>query len=253
MKLMGTTIRTMLRGRRDRAHAMPKSLAERFPDIDATTLGHIEACRAFTMTSPERLLALIQAVDYVSQHQIPGDIVECGVWKGGSMMAVARTLVANGGTDRDLRLFDTFEGMPPADDVDRDLRGNSATRLLAEEDPLTSKVWAIAQLEEVVRNLSTTGYPSERIHYIKGKVEDTIPQQAPPSISLLRLDTDWYTSTRHELVHLFPRLSPGGVLIIDDYGHWEGARRAVDEYIREHSLRLLLCRIDYTGRMAIKP
>jgi O-methyltransferase len=69
---------------------------------------------------------------------------------------------------------------------------------------------------------------------------------------LLRLDTDWYDSTRHELVHLFPRLSQGGVLIIDDYGHWKGARQAVDDYLKESGTRLLLNRIDYTGRIAVK-
>ena len=75
--------------------------------------------------------------------------------------------------------------------------------------------------------------------------------EAPEQISLLRLDTDWYESTKHELVHLSPKLSVG-VLIVDDYGHWEGARRAVDEYIDELQLRILLCRIDYTGRVAVK-
>jgi hypothetical protein len=88
--------------------------------------------------------------------------------------------------------------------------------------------------------------------FIKGKVEETIPEQAPAQIALLRLDTDWYESTYHELVHLYPRLSPGGILIIDDYGHWAGARKAVDEYFAEHRLNLFLHRIDYTGRICIK-
>src|ERR1051325_10354963 len=88
---------------------------------------------------------------------------------------------------------------------------------------------------------------------LEGTVEETIPAQAPERIALLRLDTDWYESTRHELVHLYPRLVPGGVLIIDDYGHWEGARKAVDEYIAQNNLRLFLNRIDYAGRLAIKP
>ena len=87
---------------------------------------------------------------------------------------------------------------------------------------------------------------------VPGLVEDTVPSQAPEVIALLRLDTDWYKSTWHELEHLYPRLSVGGVLIIDDYGHWEGARRAVDEFIEAKGLRLFLSRIDYTGRLAIK-
>jgi hypothetical protein len=100
--------------------------------------------------------------------------------------------------------------------------------------------------------MDSTGYPSDLINYVEGKVEETIPVNAPDQISLLRLDTDWYESTKHELIHLYPRLVEGGVLIIDDYGHWQGARRAVDEYIEENNLPLLLCRIDYTGRITVK-
>jgi hypothetical protein len=205
------------------------------------------------MTSPERLHALVTAVEHVTRAGIPGDFVECGVWKGGSMMAVARTLLKRGCSDRTLWLFDTFDGMPPPSDVDCDLHGRSASSLLAAEDRETSLFWAVAPLAAVRYNLESTGYPAERIRYVQGRVEDTLPARAPDLIALLRLDTDWYSSTRHELVHLFPRLSPGGVLIVDDYGHWQGCRRAVDEFIEEQRIAMLLCRIDYTGRIAVKP
>jgi O-methyltransferase len=101
-------------------------------------------------------------------------------------------------------------------------------------------------------NLAQTKYPAERIHYIQGKVEDTVPQNAPPTLALLRLDTDWYESTRHELKHLFPLLIDGGFLIIDDYGHWEGARKAVDEFLAGSAKKYFLHRIDNTGRLIIK-
>jgi hypothetical protein len=123
---------------------------------------------------------------------------------------------------------------------------------LAASDPATSSVWARSPLDEVRRNLLATGYPADRVRFVVGRVEDTLPDQAPESIALLRLDTDWYASTRHELVHLFPRLAVGGVLLIDDYGHWQGARQAVDEYLAQTGARLLLQRIDVTGRLAIK-
>ena len=110
-----------------------------------------------------------------------------------------------------------------------------------------------AGFDEVRRNLASTGYPSDRLHFIRGRVEDTIPASAPESIALLRLDTDWYESTRHELTHLYPRLVRGGVLIIDDYGHWQGARQATDEYFSVLGSPVLLHRIDYTGRIAVKP
>jgi len=105
--------------------------------------------------------------------------------------------------------------------------------------------------ETVYKNLLTTGYPEERIHMVRGPVEETLPQQAPERLALLRLDTDWYESTRRELVHLYPRLSDGGVLIVDDYGHWSGARRAVDEYFGQVGSRTFLSPLDYTGRLAV--
>lgn len=110
----------------------------------------------------------------------------------------------------------------------------------------------LSPLDETKQNVFSAGYPKDKIHFIKGKVEDTIPENMPKQIALLRLDTDWYESTKHELTHLFLLLQPNGVLIIDDYGHWKGARKAVDEYIPDKNIRILLNRIDYTGRIAIK-
>jgi O-methyltransferase len=95
-----------------------------------------------------------------------------------------------------------------------------------------------------------TQYEPARLHFIQGDVMETLPKDAPSEIAVLRLDTDWYESTRHELIHLYPRLVVGGVLIIDDYGHLLGARKATDEYLDGH--RILLDRIDYSARIAIK-
>ena len=100
--------------------------------------------------------------------------------------------------------------------------------------------------------MNSTGYDQGLVHLVKGRVEETIPEHAPDSIAFLRLDTDWYESTKHELEHLFPRLSRHGVLIVDDYGHWKGARKAVDEYFAENKIKILLSRVDYTGRVAVK-
>ena len=208
--------------------------------------------RTLTMTSPERLNAMIKAVEYIEANKIEGDIVECGVWRGGSMMASALTLQRLGSFSRYLYLFDTFDGMPPPTDADTDKFGQTAASLLATEERESSAVWAVANLECVKSNLATLDYPQNFIHFIEGTVETTIPNRAPESIAILRLDTDWYESTRHELEHLYPRLVEGGVLIIDDYGHWQGARKAVDEYIATNNIRIYLHWIDYTGRIAIK-
>jgi O-methyltransferase len=219
-------------------------------DFSPSILKTIASVEEFTMTSPERIASLVNAVEYIEKQNIQGDIVECGVWRGGSMMSVAYTLMRLN-RHRRLHLFDTFEGMPPPTDKDVNLRGEEASKLLKKSDR-SAWVWAECQIDEVRRNMESTGYAPENVNYIVGKVEDTIPANAPEKIALLRLDTDWYESTRHELIHLFPRLSRGGVLIIDDYGHWQGARRAVDEYFEENNLPILLCRIDYTGRIALK-
>jgi len=209
--------------------------------------------REFTMTGPGRLLGLIGAVRYISQNKIPGSFVECGVWRGGSMMAAAYTLLALGDTSRDLYLFDTFEGLTAPTAADSTFSGQSADSLLANEKKQAGTgIWCVAGIEDVKANLLSTGYPAERLHFVKGSVEETLPAAAPDQLALLRLDTDWYESTRHELLHLYPRLVRRGVLIIDDYGHWQGARKAVDEYFDAAPMRPLLSRLDYTGRIAVK-
>lgn len=206
-----------------------------------------------TMTSPQRIFSLIEAIKYIEVNKLEGAIVECGVWKGGSMMTAAITLSNLGNNKRHLFLYDTFEGMSDPTDSDISVGGQSARDLLkANEDRDQNPVWAYSALEEVTNNLSSTGYPAQNIHYIQGKVEETIPKTIPDKIAILRLDTDWYESTRHELEHLFPLLVDNGVLIIDDYGHWAGARKAVDEYFRNLKIIPYLSRIDETGRIVIK-
>jgi hypothetical protein len=206
-----------------------------------------------TLTSPERIYSLIEAVKYISRNKIPGAIVECGVWKGGSMMAAAEALRLQDDTTRKLFLYDTFEGMSTPGDLDKTWAGEAASGLLGSDaDKEKNLLWCYSTLETVQQGMKAIGYPEEQIHYVRGKVEDTIPATVPGEIALLRLDTDWYESTRHELLHLFPLLSKGGVLILDDYGHWQGARKAVDEYFDQHPQPILLNRIDETGRIAIK-
>ncbi|MFE6037777.1 TylF/MycF/NovP-related O-methyltransferase [Streptomyces sp. NPDC056452] len=226
--------------------------APRFPaDYDDEAKDIIRAVKPYTMTSPERLNAFVLATRHIVKHDIPGDIVECGVWRGGSMQACAKTLLSLGETGRDLYLFDTYEGMTPptAEDLRRD--GRPAQELL-DAQGRDRPIWAVASLEDVQAGFENVPYPKDRIHYVQGKVEDTVPEQAPGQISILRLDTDWYASTKHELEHLYARLVSGGVLLIDDYGYWQGSRQAVDEFLEETGAQLLLLRMD-EGRIAVKP
>jgi O-methyltransferase len=229
--------------------------SEQLADLDPGFLALYERCRPFTMTTVERMSALHDAVRYVTAGGVAGDYVECGVWRGGSSMLAALTFEQLGDRDRDLWLYDTFEGMPEPtseDGVDPIL-GTDAHEEWARNQTGDVNLWCYGPLEEVERNMRGTGVVPDRLHFVKGKVEDTIPGDVPERIALLRLDTDWYESTLHELVHLYPRLVPGGVLVLDDYGHWPGARQAVDEYFAEQGIALLLNRVDNSGRIAIKP
>jgi len=209
--------------------------------------------RPFTMTSPDRLNALCLAAKYISANRIEGDIVECGVWRGGSMLAVTHVLNAMNDRSRTLWMYDTFEGMSIPTEHDHDILGVSAREMLRKEKKSAdSDIWCYASLQDVQENMKKSDYPAQRIRFIQGKVEETLKKFVPEKIALLRLDTDWYESTRVEMEVLFPRLSRGGVLIIDDYGHWQGARKAIDDYLATHDIKILLNRIDYTGRIAVK-
>ncbi|HEX3794025.1 MAG TPA: TylF/MycF/NovP-related O-methyltransferase [Acidimicrobiales bacterium] len=221
------------------------------PDYDEATVALYGKVKPYTLTSHERVFALRQAVAYVVNAKIPGAFVECGVWRGGSMLVIAHTLVEMGATDRDLYLFDTFESMPPPGSLDIDVWGTPAADVY--DAALASPVYAYIPQDQIHALLVATGYPAERLHFVKGMVEDTIPEHAPVQIALCRLDTDWYESTAHEMEHLYPRITPSGVLLIDDYGHYMGSRQAVDEYMAKHHLALLLNRIDFTGRLIVVP
>ena len=219
----------------------------------------VERALPFTMTGLPRLVALVDAVRYCVSRDVPGDLVECGVWRGGSVFAMILTLQELGVEDRDIHLFDTFEGMTAPTQHDTSPIDPPALETWRQAEQKRERAWTEAfgpdsfSEEQVRATVLETGYPTERLHFVKGPVEDTLPAHAPERLALLRLDTDWYESTRHELEHLYPRLATGGVLIVDDYGHWEGARRAVDEYFEARGERPLLSRVDYTCRIAVKP
>lgn len=204
------------------------------------------------MTSHEKVYGLCQAVRYVVRHDIPGSIVECGVWRGGSMLAVARLLDHLEASERDLYLFDTYEGMTEPTDRDVQISNNKTAQERLDNADQGSLVWAVASLEDVRQGFEQVRYPRERIHFVQGPVEETVPEQAPEQIAILRLDTDWYASTQHELAHLYHRLAPGGVLIIDDYGTWQGSKDATDEFLAESEEPLLVLRAG-KGRIAVKP
>jgi hypothetical protein len=207
----------------------------------------------FTMTGAERGYALYRGALHLIESELPGAFIECGVWKGGSALLMALTILASGAPARDIFIFDTFEGMPEPGDEDRIAWSDEPVRERWERQDFAH--WAVGE-ERVAQLIASSGYPMEKVHLVRGKVEETLPgalaDPAMRRIALLRLDTDWYASTRAELEHLYPRLVPGGILIIDDYGHFTGARKAVDDYFAGTDKTPFLARVDYTGRVGIK-
>lgn len=226
--------------------------------LTGSDLAMVERAQPYSMTPPARLVAVMDAVEYVTSRGVPGAFVECGVWLGGSVLMMILTLQRLGLDDRDVYLYDTFEGMTEPTAVDTSPFDGAATDIWQQASASGQRAFdylfspEMFRLDKVQEVIHATGYPRERVHFVVGPVEETVPGTAPDEIAVLRLDTDWYGSTHHEMVHLYPRLSRAGVLIIDDYGHWEGARRAVDEYLASSGETLLLSRIDYSARIAVK-
>jgi len=227
---------------------VPRTPPPHYLQLDQRYAAIIKAVEPFTMTPYEKIAAMVDATRYVAREKIPGGIVECGVWRGGSMMAAALAL-RELDDFRDLYLFDTYAGMSPPTDKDIDYQGVKAAGRYLESHAGDHNEWCFAMLEEVQKNLRSTGYPEKRCYFVKGSVLETLPCRQPEEIAILRLDTDWYESTLHELKHLYPRLSHRGVLIIDDYGYWQGCQKAVDEFFAEKGP--FFCRIDSTGLLGV--
>jgi len=207
----------------------------------------------YTMVDPSGAHAAWEAVNYVSQRRISGAFVECGVWRGGISMLMALR-ATDLGEKREKFLYDTFEGMSEPTEYDSDKNGVDAALLLKQSSRIdeSDSVWAYASQKAVGINFQSVGCMDKDVHLVKGKVEDTIPHTIPKEIAILRLDTDWYESTKHELEYLYPRLQPGGVLLIDDYGYWAGCRKAVDEYFSEKAPKPYMTFLQNGGITAIK-
>jgi len=199
----------------------------------------------WTMVSAEHYNLALSAVEEVNKKGIPGDIVECGVWKGGMSMSMA-LMNLRSNTERRFWLFDTFEGLPePDSEFDdeeakihyKDLKqGKNTSKILRSKVNLGMEEgkWNYGPIDVVKQNMLYTTYPADKLNFVKGKVEDTLKMVAlPEKIAILRLDTDWYRSTKAELEILWERLQSGGILLVDDYCSWQGARTAVDEFFEE--------------------
>jgi hypothetical protein len=219
------------------------------PDIDTEFRPVYQRVHPYSLTTPEALFALWKACRYVEQATIPGCFVEVGVWRGGSSMVAALTL-----KDRPLYLYDTYEGLPRPGMEDVCLHGSTSAMDRWERNRKEGhNEWCYAPLQDVQQNMRATGYPEHLLHFPKGKVEDTQRKPFEQAVAILRVDVDWYEPTVATMQNLYPALVPGGVLILDDYGSWRGARKAVDDYFSTNGVNMLLNRVDYTVRVGIKP
>jgi len=210
----------------------------------------IKIVKPFTMTSEERIIKLFESLEYIRINNIEGDLVECGVWKGGNILGMMEYLYYHKMKNRNIWLYDTFQGMTSPGKNDIDFNNNKAMDVLN-----TNELYkCYSSLEEVRSNLNLSNLSIDRLVYVIGDVCETLDNDnnVPKKISLLRLDTDWYESTKKEMEVLYPNLVNNGILIVDDYGHWKGSRKAIDEYIFEKELKLDIEKIDYTGIKIIK-
>ncbi len=234
---------------------MLEAVPVEFDNADVEIIEYITENK-LSKTSTERIVATINACKHAVSAQIEGDFVECGVWRGGNAIAAKKTFERLG-SDKTVYLFDTFTGMTAPGDHDKTAYNpKSADERFEEASRDGYRDWNYASLEEVKDNFARSGVDSSGIRFVQGDVLQTlaVEENLPQCISVLRLDTDWYESTKVELERLYPRLTIGGSILIDDYGHWEGARKAVDEYFAgmEAKRRPLLHYTDYTGRMGVK-
>ena len=202
----------------------------------------ISLVKPYSMTSVERISCLYDSLELIRKNQLPGDIVECGVWRGGNILGIIEYLNYHNINDKKVWLYDTFSGMTNPTDFDIDHDGYHANEVL--HNPI---VRAVSSIDEVKNNLSSSNFDKNKINFVIGDVLQTLKNEdnLPKEISLLRLDTDWYESTKFELDILYPLLKVNGILIVDDYGHWQGSKKAVDEYFLNSSITIE--KIDYTG------
>jgi hypothetical protein len=208
----------------------------------------------FTMTTVQRLVNTLKSCRYVVENKIAGDFVECGVWRGGNCI-LAKRLFEQLDANRSIWMYDTFVGMTAPNEHDVQARSKINAGIKFEKNQKDGyNDWAYASLEDVKNNFLKSNLKLEGINFIKGDVSKTltIKENIPSEIAILRLDTDWYQSTKSELEILYPILNTGGVLIVDDYGTWKGARKAIDEYFSVCDYKPLFNVIDHSCRSAIK-
>jgi O-methyltransferase len=226
-----------------------------FSEDDAEILRSV-INKNLSMASLPRLYATMAACKYVAENNIDGDFVECGVWRGGNAVIAAR-IFHRERVLKKIWLFDTFRGMTKP--TERDIAFHSGISASAKYERSQQKdhnSWCYSSVGDVMKNLAESGVRSDTgdVRFIEGDVLATLsePANLPSKIAILRLDTDWFESSLKELEVLYPLVARGGVVLLDDYGHWGGARAAVDTYFSNEQFKPLKIYNDRAGRSLIK-
>lgn len=202
------------------------------------------AAKRFTMTTPDRCCHLWDSCGKILESSVPGCFVECGVWKGGSS-AIMGLALRHARVKRELHLFDSFEGLPEPSDLDGQAAIDySDGRSSGDLSPIRKCEAVLSDVRGLL--VGRLGLEERFVHFHVGWFQKTVPAAAKclGPIALLRLDGDWYESTKVCLDNLYPLLSPGGILILDDYFCWEGCRKATDEYRAAHCITPPIERVD---------
>lgn len=208
----------------------------------------LEEIRPYTKSPFPRMEAMVEAVERIDRTGIAGDVVECGVWMGGNII-LARKL----SPQRVCWLYDTFAGMTLPTVLDVNRRGGTAVYFRAKHKAERGN-WMAVSADDVKENLKKFDvFDEEKTKFVVGDVVDTlrVSTNLPERIALLRLDTDFHASTKAELKVLYPLLAPGGILVVDDFGHWLGARKAVNDYFGEAMPEYTMA--DYSCLVMVKP
>jgi O-methyltransferase len=228
-------------GQRDRGKDALLGLRRALSSLFPGEFGRLrEKVRPYTLLSYGRLKGIYTGVRDVLRRDVNGDAVECGAARGGSA-ALMGLILKKSAPGRRLWVLDTFEGLPPPTEGDPDY------------DKAVGKTGAckgeLAEVEELFLNFGVADIAT----CVKGLFQDTLPLAEIGPIAFLHLDGDWYESTKVCLDRLYDKVTPGGVIQIDDYGHWAGARKALHEFFDTRGIRVKLKYLDYTGRQFVKP
>lgn len=229
--------------------SLTNTLFDAEPDIDddefrfvLARANHYVKGAALSMLPLARMDNIADCIADVLEHDVPGDLIETGVWRGGAAIFMRGVLKAHGVTDRSVWAADSFEGLPTPNAEEFPLEAK------AQQGPVLQKAYnnLAVSLEEVQRNFQAYGLLDDQVHFLKGWFKDSLPSAPIAALSILRLDGDFYESTRDSLGNLYHRVSVGGYVIVDDYGEdsWTYCRRAVDEFRREHDIREPLVPVD---------